>query len=100
MSGRDYARSPAHPRMSRWSGGVDMSRRVAVVTGANKGIGLEIARQLGREGITVYLGARDPERGRAAAEKLRSEGIDAHPLPLDVTDDASVSAAATFLEQD
>ena len=77
-----------------------MSRRVAVVTGANKGIGLEIARQLGREGITVFLGARDEERGRAAAEKLRAEGIDAHPLRLDVTDDASVSAAAALLERD
>ena len=73
--------------------------RVAVVTGANKGIGLEIARQLGREGITVFLGVRDVERGRAAAEKLRAEGLDARPLPLDVTDDASVSAAAALLEQ-
>jgi len=73
--------------------------RVAVVTGANKGIGLEIARQLGREGITVFLGVRDVERGRAAAEKLRAEGLDARPLPLDVTDDASVSAAAASLEQ-
>ena len=55
------------------------SRRVAVVTGANKGIGLEIARQLAREGVTVYLGARDEARGRAAAEKLRAEGLDARP---------------------
>jgi NAD(P)-dependent dehydrogenase (short-subunit alcohol dehydrogenase family) len=77
-----------------------MDRRVAVVTGANKGIGLEIARQLGREGITVLIGARDAERGRAAAEKLRSEGLDAHPLRIDVTDDASVSAAAAALERE
>jgi NAD(P)-dependent dehydrogenase (short-subunit alcohol dehydrogenase family) len=75
-------------------------RRVAVVTGANKGIGLEIARQLARQGLRVFVGARDRERGRAAAEKLRAEGLDAHPLPLDVTDDASVSAAAALLEQD
>jgi NAD(P)-dependent dehydrogenase (short-subunit alcohol dehydrogenase family) len=74
-------------------------RRVAVVTGANKGIGLEIARQLAREGIAVFLGARDEERGRAAAEKLRAEGLDASPLPLDVTDDASVAAAAARLER-
>ncbi len=74
--------------------------RVAVVTGANKGIGLEIARQLAREGITVYLGARDEERGRAAAEKLRAEGLDARPLRLDVTDDAIVAAAAAQLERD
>ncbi len=76
-----------------------MDRRVAVVTGANKGIGLEIARQLAREGITVFIGARDEERGRAAAEKLQAEGLDARPLRLDVTDDASVAAAASFVEQ-
>ncbi|HVH06532.1 MAG TPA: SDR family oxidoreductase [Myxococcota bacterium] len=75
-------------------------RRVAVVTGANKGIGLEIGRQLAREGYTVYLGARDPERGRAAAEKLRAEGLDARPLALDVTDAASVAAAAAAVEND
>jgi NAD(P)-dependent dehydrogenase (short-subunit alcohol dehydrogenase family) len=76
-----------------------MDRRIAVVTGANKGIGLEIARQLAREGITVFLGARDAERGRAAAEKLCAEGLDARPLSLDVADDASVSAAASLLER-
>jgi NAD(P)-dependent dehydrogenase (short-subunit alcohol dehydrogenase family) len=76
-----------------------MDRRVAVVTGANKGIGLEIARQLAREGITVFVGARDEERGRAAAEKLQAEGLDARPLRLDVTDDASVTAATSFVEE-
>jgi NAD(P)-dependent dehydrogenase (short-subunit alcohol dehydrogenase family) len=73
--------------------------RIAVVTGANKGIGLEIARQLGREGVTVWIGARDEARGRAAAEKLRAEGIDARPLRLDVTDDASTAAAAAEVEK-
>src|SRR4029450_10174158 len=71
--------------------------RVAVVTGANKGIGLEIARQLARQGITVFIGARDEARGREAAEKLRADGLDARPLRLDVTDDASVAAAAAWL---
>lgn len=75
------------------------NRRVALVTGANKGIGLEIARQLARDGVTVFLGARNEERGRAAAEKLRAEGLDARPLRLDVTDDQSVAAAAWFVEQ-
>ena len=75
-------------------------RRVAVVTGANKGIGLEIARQLGRQGITVFIGARDEARGREAAEKLRADGLDARPLRLEVTDDASVAAAAAFLGQE
>src|SRR5262245_50326789 len=74
--------------------------RIAVITGANKGIGLEIARQLGREGVTVFLGARDEARGRAAAEKLRAEGADARALRLDVTDGASVAAAAAQVEKD
>ena len=74
-------------------------QRVAVVTGANKGIGFEIARQLAREGITVFIGCRDEARGRAAAEKLRAEGLDARPLRLDVTDDASVAAAAAQLRE-
>jgi NAD(P)-dependent dehydrogenase (short-subunit alcohol dehydrogenase family) len=77
-----------------------MSGRVAVVTGANKGIGLEIARQLGRDGIVVFVGARDEGRGRAAAEKLRAEGVDARALRLDVGDDASVAAAAAQIEQE
>ena len=77
-----------------------MDRRVAVVTGANKGIGREIARQLAREGITVFIGARDEQRGREAAEKLRAEGLDVRPLRLDITDDASVAAAAAALERD
>ena len=77
-----------------------MDRRVAVVTGANKGIGREIARQLAREGITVFIGARDEQRGREAAEKLRAEGLDVRPLRLDVTDDASIAAAAATLERD
>ena len=74
--------------------------RVAVVTGANKGIGLEIARQLAREGITVFLGARDESRGRAASEKLRAEGLDVRPLRLDVTDDPSVAAAAARVDKE
>jgi NAD(P)-dependent dehydrogenase (short-subunit alcohol dehydrogenase family) len=75
-------------------------RRVALVTGANKGIGLEIARQLAREGILVLLGARDEQRGRAAAEKLRAEGLDVRPLSIDVADDRSVAAAADAVARD
>jgi NAD(P)-dependent dehydrogenase (short-subunit alcohol dehydrogenase family) len=74
-------------------------RRVAVVSGANKGIGLEIARQLAREGIIVFLGARDVARGRAAAEGLHAEGLDVRPLQLDVTDEKSVAEAASLVEQ-
>ncbi|GLW21385.1 SDR family oxidoreductase [Microbispora triticiradicis] len=67
---------------------------VALVTGANKGIGYEAARQLGALGMTVLLGARDPERRDAAVTALRAESLEVHPLTLDVADDESVRAAA------
>jgi NAD(P)-dependent dehydrogenase (short-subunit alcohol dehydrogenase family) len=77
--------------------------KVALVTGANKGIGYEIARQLGAgagaDGLTVLVGARDPERGRAAAQRLAAEGVTAVPIQLDVTDDASIAAAAKGIEE-
>ena len=72
--------------------------RIALVTGANKGIGLEIARQLGRAGVTVFLGARDIGRGEAAAEALRSEGLNSIALHLDVTDTVVVRNAAVSIE--
>ncbi len=73
------------------------TRKTALITGANKGIGHEIARQLGRKEFSVWLGCRDAERGEKAAAELRKEGLDAHVLALDVTSDASVkAAAATF----
>jgi NAD(P)-dependent dehydrogenase (short-subunit alcohol dehydrogenase family) len=50
-------------------------KRIALVTGANKGIGFEVARDLARKGFHVFLGARDTEAGEAAAEKLRAEGV-------------------------
>jgi NAD(P)-dependent dehydrogenase (short-subunit alcohol dehydrogenase family) len=68
--------------------------KVALVTGANKGIGYEIARGLGAAGVTVLVGARDAARGEEAAEKLAAEGYTAVPVVLDVTDPLSVSAAA------
>ena len=68
--------------------------KTAVVTGANKGIGREIARRLATMGFKVWLGARDAERGMAAAQELRAEGLDVKWLELDVTQDDSVAAAA------
>ena len=75
------------------------TNKVALITGANKGIGLEIARQLGKQDITVVIGSRDPQRGQAAADTLKSEGIDAHTLKLEVTDAGDREAALTFLQQ-
>jgi len=71
----------------------------ALVTGANKGIGYEIAAGLGALGWRVGVGARDQGRRDAAVEKLRAAGVDAFGVPLDVTDDASVAAAAALLEE-
>jgi NAD(P)-dependent dehydrogenase (short-subunit alcohol dehydrogenase family) len=74
-------------------------RTVALVTGANKGIGYEIAAGLGTLGWSVGVGARDEQRREAAVAKLRAAGVDAFGVPLDVTDDASVAAAAALVEE-
>ncbi len=73
--------------------------RVALVTGANKGIGYAIAAGLGARGLRVGVGAREEGRREAAVEKLRAEGVDAFGVPLDVTSDASVRSAADLVEQ-
>jgi NAD(P)-dependent dehydrogenase (short-subunit alcohol dehydrogenase family) len=72
--------------------------KVALVTGANKGIGLEIARQLAQQSSTVLLGARDEQRGQEAARTLQQEGFDARFIHLDVTDQATIDAAARQIE--
>lgn len=64
--------------------------RVALVSGANRGIGLAVARQLGERGMTVIVGARDLAGGRAVAAELATRGINARAHQLDVTDQASV----------
>jgi NAD(P)-dependent dehydrogenase (short-subunit alcohol dehydrogenase family) len=71
----------------------------ALVTGANKGIGYEIAAGLGALGWRVGVGARDDVRREEAVEKLQAAGADAVGVPLDVTDDASVAAAAASFER-
>jgi len=71
----------------------------ALVTGANKGIGYEIAAGLGALGYTVGVGARDATRRDEAVARLRDAGVDAFGVPLDVTDDASVTAAAALVEE-
>ena len=77
-----------------------MNKKIALITGANKGIGFETARQLGQEGVTVLVGARDAKKGEAAAEKLRREKIEAHALTIDVSDAASIRKAANQVESD
>jgi len=74
-----------------------MTTTIALITGANKGIGLETARQFGARGFTVLVGARDEERGREAERTLRADGSDARFVRLDVTDDASVGQAAGWI---
>jgi NAD(P)-dependent dehydrogenase (short-subunit alcohol dehydrogenase family) len=74
-------------------------KKTALVTGANKGIGYEIAAGLGRLGWKVGVGARDDVRREEAVEKLRAGGADVFGVPLDVTDDASAAAAAALLEE-
>ena len=74
-------------------------KKTALVTGANKGIGYEIAAGLARLGFRVGVGARDTGRRDDAVQKLRAEGLDVFGVPLDVTDDASVAAAAAQLEE-
>jgi NAD(P)-dependent dehydrogenase (short-subunit alcohol dehydrogenase family) len=74
-------------------------KKVALITGANKGLGFEMAMQLARKGITVMLAARDREKGEAAAEKLRGEGLDVQFLKLDVVNPEDYAPAAAALEE-
>jgi NAD(P)-dependent dehydrogenase (short-subunit alcohol dehydrogenase family) len=76
-----------------------MTDKVALVTGAGRGIGLEVCRQLAERGMTVVLTARDPEKAKAAAEQLVGEDLDVIPKALDVSNDESVRGLAAELEQ-
>ncbi len=73
--------------------------KVALITGANRGIGFETARELGEQGMIVILGSRDLEKGKAAAAKLTAKGITAEALKLDVTDEADNTAAFDYIEK-
>ncbi|MET8356227.1 SDR family oxidoreductase [Micromonospora sp. NPDC005171] len=73
--------------------------KIVLVTGANKGIGYEIAAGLGALGWSVGVGARDETRRDAAVARLRESGVDAFGVPLDVTDDRSVAAAADLIAE-
>jgi Dehydrogenases with different specificities (related to short-chain alcohol dehydrogenases) len=74
--------------------------RVALISGANKGIGFETARQLGKQGVIVFLGSRDLAKGQAAADQLKKEGIDARAVKFDVVNNSDVKAAAEKIEKE
>lgn len=75
-------------------------KKIALITGANKGIGFETARQLGQQNITILLGARDLAKGEKAAKKLADEGIEAQAIEIDVANSKSIAAAAKKVEKD
>lgn len=77
-----------------------MNTRVAVVTGGNRGIGLEICRQLAHAGLRVVLTARSPEKGRAAAESVSKEGVAMDFFPLDVSNAAGIHQFGIFMEKE
>jgi NAD(P)-dependent dehydrogenase (short-subunit alcohol dehydrogenase family) len=75
-------------------------KKVALITGANRGLGLETARKLGQQGITVLVAARELAKSEATAATLKKEGIDARAIKLDVNDPADYAAAARSIEKD
>jgi NAD(P)-dependent dehydrogenase (short-subunit alcohol dehydrogenase family) len=76
------------------------SKKIALITGANKGIGLETARQLGQQGITVLVGARDEAKSNRAEEELRKAGLDVHGIVIDVNNAGSIQEAAARIQRD
>jgi NAD(P)-dependent dehydrogenase (short-subunit alcohol dehydrogenase family) len=75
------------------------TKRVALVTGGNKGIGLEISRQLAAQDVTVLVGARDLAKAKAAADQLQGEGLHAYPIKIDVTNDEDIANLAAEIEK-
>jgi NAD(P)-dependent dehydrogenase (short-subunit alcohol dehydrogenase family) len=73
--------------------------RTALITGANKGLGYEIAAGLGARGYRIGVGSRDEARGAVAVKQLRDAGVDAFVVPLDVTGERSVAAAVQRLDR-
>jgi NAD(P)-dependent dehydrogenase (short-subunit alcohol dehydrogenase family) len=78
----------------------EQTKKVALITGGNRGIGLETARQLGKLGITVLVGARSLAAGETVAETLKKEGIDARAIKIDVNDPADYTAVAKSIDKD
>ncbi|HEX3373256.1 MAG TPA: SDR family oxidoreductase [Edaphobacter sp.] len=78
----------------------DETKKIALITGANKGIGLETARQLGKLGITVLVGARDQAKGEAAVTELKKDGVEARAVRLDVDNPSDYEAVKKLIEKD
>lgn len=76
-----------------------MAETIALVTGANKGLGREISRQLAAKGVLVLMGARDGGRGERAVSELRSQGLSIELIQIDVTSDTSVNEAAAEIDR-
>ena len=74
-------------------------KKVALITGANRGIGLETAKQLGEKGVTIVAGARKLSDAEQTAAKLKAAGIDAHAVKLDVTSADDRAAVAKYIEK-
>jgi NAD(P)-dependent dehydrogenase (short-subunit alcohol dehydrogenase family) len=74
--------------------------KIALITGANKGLGLEMARQLGAQKVTILLGTRDLSKGETAAKALVTEGLDARAVKLDVVNAEDIQALAALIEKD
>ncbi|MCI0660316.1 MAG: SDR family oxidoreductase [Acidobacteria bacterium] len=74
-------------------------KKIALITGANRGIGFETARQLGQKGVKVLLGARTEKGGKEAAAKLKDEGLDVEFLLLDVSDEKTHAGAMSYIEE-
>ncbi len=78
-----------------------MSRqKIALITGANKGIGLETARQLAQKGLTVLIGARDEAKGAEAVAELKKDGLEARAITIDVSNSTSIKNAAAEVEKE
>ncbi|MRN55333.1 SDR family oxidoreductase [Paenibacillus monticola] len=75
------------------------SAKTVLITGANKGIGYETARQLGALGYIILIGSRNEEKGQKAIAALKKEGVNAHFIQLDLADQATIEAAAKQIEQ-
>jgi NAD(P)-dependent dehydrogenase (short-subunit alcohol dehydrogenase family) len=73
--------------------------KVAFITGGNRGLGLETARQLGKLGVKVVIGSRDLEKGEAAAKALRADGADVDAIRFDITKPADYKAAYDYFDK-